>query len=59
MTPKKQTMSPNEKLIPLMTRLPESLHAKIRELAEQEHRSLNAQVVYMLLQQLKDDAPDD
>jgi hypothetical protein len=53
MSPLEQTTSPDEKLVPLMTRLPESLHAWIRETAKRERRSLNAQIV-ILLQQSKE-----
>lgn len=45
MSKKKQT--------PLMVRLPEDLHAWVKELAEKEHRSLNSQII-VLLQQAKD-----
>lgn len=50
-------MSPRKKstkeTVALYVRLPESLHAWIRDLAERERRSLNSQVV-VLLQAAKD-----
>ena len=33
-----------------MTRLPSSLHEWIRDQADHDHRSLNAQIVYLLEQ---------
>lgn len=35
-------------LVPLMTRLPRALHAKVQRYAAEEHRSLNAQVITMI-----------
>lgn len=46
--PRKQTASPTKKLVPLMTRLPESLHSWIREQAQAEHRSVNSQIIVIL-----------
>lgn len=55
--PQKQILSPDEPLVPLMVRLPESLHQWVRQQAKEQHRSLNAQIVSML-QVLKDkDSP--
>lgn len=51
--PQKQILSPDEPLVPLMVRLPKSLHLWVRRQAKDQHRSLNAQIVSML-QALKD-----
>lgn len=48
MTRERQT----EKPVPLMLRLPPALHAEVVKEAERQHRSLNAQVVYILEQWL-------
>ena len=37
----------------LTLRLPDDLHAKVKKLAEKEHRSLHAQILYILEQYLK------
>lgn len=37
-----------EKPIPVMTRIPRDLHAILKELAAQENRSLNAQIITLL-----------
>lgn len=39
---------PKKKQTPLMVRLPEDLHALVKELAEKENRSLNAQIITLL-----------
>jgi hypothetical protein len=43
------------KLVPLMVRLPEELHAQIKTLAEREYRSLNAQIIVLLRRALEDE----
>ena len=40
--------------IPTMLRLPESIHGKIKKLAEIEHRSLNMEIEYALLKYISE-----
>lgn len=42
----------------LNLRLPDELHAQLRELAEREHRSLNAEIVARLERSLKGGSAD-
>lgn len=51
--PKRERTPGNDKLVPVMMRLPEDLHLWLKQQAEDEHRSLNSQVIVML-QNLKD-----
>ena len=34
--------------VKIILRLPSDLHASLRQLSKQEHRSLNSQIVYLL-----------
>jgi hypothetical protein len=52
--PRKRTPI-EQKAIPLMVRLPPDLHQWIKQEAERELRSLNAQII-VLLQRVKDTA---
>jgi hypothetical protein len=52
--PRKRTPI-EEKAVPLMLRLPPELHQWIKQEAERELRSLNAQII-VLLQRVKDTA---
>jgi plasmid stability protein len=38
----------NEELRPLMTRIPESLRARLEKSAARSHRSMNAELIYRL-----------
>jgi hypothetical protein len=52
MAPRKRTPI-EQKAVPLMVRLPPDLHEWVKEQAEKELRSLNAQVI-VLLQRARD-----
>jgi hypothetical protein len=44
----------NEATVRLLLRIPASLKAKLAELAEREHRSLNRQIEFMLDRSIRD-----
>ncbi len=48
-----------EKPIQVALRLPPVLHARLRDLAERERRSLHAQILYMLERFIAEDEADE
>jgi hypothetical protein len=48
MRPKKKKSNDSEQIVAMSLRLSQSLSKKIRDLAKEEQRSINGQVVHML-----------
>lgn len=53
------TPKETNKVVPLMLRLPSELHAKIKDLAEHDRRSLNTMVVLLLESKVADAEKDE